>query len=70
MWRLVDFLLEGFVFLIIGRQLPAVLRNLSGYPSAEIVAAVVVTVAVVLLVRPAYLLLLERTREYAGPPRG
>jgi Na+/H+ antiporter len=42
-WRLIDFLLEGFVFLLIGQQLPTVL------------GAVVMTVAVVLLLRPIWL---------------
>ncbi len=54
-WRLIDFLLEGFVFLLIGQQLPTVVRGLGDYPTSTIVAAVVVTLAVVLLLRPIWL---------------
>ncbi|MDP9799422.1 CPA1 family monovalent cation:H+ antiporter [Catenuloplanes nepalensis] len=56
-WRLVDFLLEGFVFLLIGQQLPEVLRGLAGYDTGTVVVAVTVTVGVVLLLRPLWLLL-------------
>ncbi|WP_343708745.1 sodium:proton antiporter [Mycobacterium sp.] len=55
-WRLVNFLLEGFVFLLIGQQLPRILRRLSSYPPQTIIAAVGGTLAVVLLVRPLWLL--------------
>jgi len=58
-WRLVDFLLEGFVFLLIGQQLPAVIRGLSQYDTATIVIAVSITVGVVLLLRPLWLLLTQ-----------
>jgi Na+/H+ antiporter len=54
-WRLADFLLEGFVFLLIGQQLPAVIRGLRHYPAATIVAAGCLTVGIVLLLRPAWL---------------
>jgi monovalent cation/hydrogen antiporter len=55
-WRLVNFLLEGFVFLLIGQQLPAILKGLDEYSTPTIVLAVGVTLAVVLLVRPVWLL--------------
>jgi CPA1 family monovalent cation:H+ antiporter len=55
-WRLVNFLLEGFVFLLIGQQLPRILKGLNDYPIPTIVAAVALTLAVVLLVRPLWLL--------------
>lgn len=58
-WRLVDFLLEGFVFLLIGQQLLPVLRGLDAYPSSTIAAAAGVTLAVVLLMRPVWLLLTQ-----------
>jgi CPA1 family monovalent cation:H+ antiporter len=58
-WRLVNFLLEGLVFLLIGHQLPAILDDLGGYQLSTIVVAVCVTVAVVLLVRPLWLLLTQ-----------
>ncbi len=54
-WQLVNFLLEGLVFLLIGQQLPAVVNNLGGYQLSTIIVAVTVTVAVVLLVRPLWL---------------
>lgn len=58
-WRLVNFLLEGLVFLLIGHQLPAILDDLGGYDLSTIVLAVGVTVAVVLLVRPLWLLITQ-----------
>jgi len=58
-WRLVDFLLEGLVFLLIGQQLPTVIRNLNEYSPATIVSAVAITLGVVLLLRPLWLLLTE-----------
>jgi len=58
-WRLVDFLLEGFVFLLIGQQLPAVVRGLAKYDTATIAVAVAITVGVVLLLRPLWLLLTQ-----------
>ncbi|MGN9909292.1 Na+/H+ antiporter [Phytohabitans sp. LJ34] len=58
-WRLVDFLLEGFVFLLIGQQLPAVVRGLARYDTSTIVIAVAITVGVVLLLRPLWLMLTQ-----------
>ncbi|WP_246277593.1 Na+/H+ antiporter [Phytohabitans rumicis] len=58
-WRLVDFLLEGFVFLLIGQQLPEVVRGLAQYDTSTIVIAVAITVGVVLLLRPLWLLLTQ-----------
>jgi Na+/H+ antiporter len=58
-WRLVDFLLEGFVFLLIGQQLPEVVRGLAHYDTSTIVIAVAITVGVVLLLRPLWLLLTQ-----------
>lgn len=58
-WRLANFLLEGLVFLLIGQQFPAILDGLSGYPVSTIVVATTVTTAVVLLVRPLWLLLTQ-----------
>jgi CPA1 family monovalent cation:H+ antiporter len=58
-WRLVDFLLEGFVFLLIGQQLPNVLRGLGEYETSTIVTASSITVGVVLLLRPLWLWLTE-----------
>src|SRR3954470_14296962 len=58
-WRLVDFLLEGFVFLLIGQQLPKVIAGLSQYATSTIVIASAITVGVVLLLRPLWLWLTE-----------
>ena len=58
-WRLVDFLLEGLVFLLIGQQLPTVVKNLEDYSTATVVTAVAISVGVVLLVRPLWLMLTQ-----------
>jgi monovalent cation/hydrogen antiporter len=58
-WRLVDFLLEGVVFLLIGQQLPTVIGGLGDYDPGTIVTASLITVGVVLLVRPLWLWLTE-----------
>jgi NhaP-type Na+/H+ or K+/H+ antiporter len=58
-WRLVDFLLEGFVFLLIGQQLPEVVRGLRQYGTATIVTAVAISVGTVLLLRPLWLMLTQ-----------
>jgi monovalent cation/hydrogen antiporter len=58
-WRLVAFLLEGVVFLLIGQQLPAVLAGLGDDDTGTILTASLITVGVVLLVRPLYLWLTE-----------
>jgi Na+/H+ antiporter len=64
-WRLVDFLLEGLVFLLIGQQLPEVIRGLGAYDTATIVTAVAVAVGGVLLIRPLWLLLTESLPRWA-----
>jgi Na+/H+ antiporter len=58
-WRLVNFLLEGFVFLLIGQQLPSIVDGLDQYDTSTIVVAVAITLAAVLLVRPLWLLLTQ-----------
>jgi CPA1 family monovalent cation:H+ antiporter len=58
-WRLIDFLLEGLVFLLIGQQLPGVMDELSQYKTSTIVIAVSITVGVVLLLRPLWLMLTQ-----------
>jgi CPA1 family monovalent cation:H+ antiporter len=60
-WRLVEFVLEGFVFLLIGQQLPTVVRGLDAYSTAVIVEAAVTAVGVVLFVRPLFLVLSNLT---------
>lgn len=58
-WRLVDFVLEGFVFLLIGQQLPSVIDGLGQYDTSTTVTAASITVGVVLLLRPLWLWLTE-----------
>ena len=58
-WRLVDFLLEGIVFLLIGQQLPEVIRGLGQYETSTVVIAAAITIGSVLLIRPLWLLLTE-----------
>ncbi|MGY1784966.1 Na+/H+ antiporter [Geodermatophilus sp. SYSU D00698] len=62
-WRLVDFLLEGVVFLLIGQQLPAVIRGLGQYAPSTVVVASLITVGAVLLVRPLWLWLTEHAPQ-------
>src|ERR1700761_4343480 len=58
-WRLIDFLLQGFVFLLIGQQILPVVRGLRAYSAGTIAAAVLVTVGVVLVLRPVWLVLTQ-----------
>ncbi|MGW6199050.1 Na+/H+ antiporter [Kribbella sp. NPDC055110] len=58
-WELVEFLLEGFIFLLIGQQLPAMLNELQTEPPGRVIAAAAVTVGVVLLTRPLWLVLTQ-----------
>jgi Na+/H+ antiporter len=64
-WRLVDFLLEGIVFLLIGQQLPAVVAGLGQYDPSTVVTAVGITLAGVLVLRPLWLLLTESLPRWA-----
>jgi monovalent cation/hydrogen antiporter len=54
-WHLEDFLLQGFVFLLIGQQIVPVVRGLKAYPTTTIWAAAAVSLGVVLLLRPLWL---------------
>jgi len=67
-WRLADFLLQGFVFLLIGQQIVPVVRGLRAYPTPTIATAVAVTVGVVLLLRPVWLALTQQLVR-KGPHR-
>ncbi|MET0419741.1 MAG: Na+/H+ antiporter [Actinoplanes sp.] len=58
-WRLLDFLLEGMVFLLIGQQLPTVVASLSQYSTSTIAIALAISVGVVLLLRPLWLVLTQ-----------
>lgn len=59
-WRIVEYLLEGYVFLLIGQQAPDIIRRLSHYDDGIVLAATVTTVVIVLGVRLAWMLVLGK----------
>lgn len=65
-WQLVEFVLEGVVFLLIGAQLPTVLRGLHAEPASLTIGAILVTLAGVLLVRPVWLILTQTVPRMLG----
>ncbi|WP_229076095.1 Na+/H+ antiporter [Actinoplanes sp. DH11] len=58
-WRLIDFLLEGVVFLLIGQQVPKVIDGLAQYETSTIIIALTITLGVVLLLRPLWLVITQ-----------
>ena len=58
-WHLADFLIQGFVFLLVGQQIAPVVRGLKAYPASTVLAAVAVSLGVVLLLRPLWLALTQ-----------
>ncbi|MFC4065761.1 Na+/H+ antiporter [Actinoplanes subglobosus] len=58
-WRLIDFLLEGAVFLLIGMQVRRTLEGMGEYSWTQITIAVVVTLGAVLLIRPLWLVITQ-----------
>ncbi len=54
-WYLADVLLQGFVFFLIGRQIVPVIRGLQPYRASRVVTAAVISIGVVLLLRPLWL---------------
>ncbi|WP_232323413.1 Na+/H+ antiporter [Catenuloplanes japonicus] len=54
-WHFVEYLLEGYVFVLIGQMLPSTLRALKDYELSTIAGAAGVTLAAVLLLRPIWL---------------
>ena len=54
-WRLVTFLLEGAVFLLIGLQLPQILAGLEGYSGWQVAGWSTAVVLVTLVVRPLWI---------------
>jgi len=65
-WQLIEFVLEGVVFLLIGAQLPSVLRGLHTEPASLTASAIIVTLAGVLLVRPIWLVLTQSVPRMLG----
>jgi CPA1 family monovalent cation:H+ antiporter len=77
-WRMLIFVVNGLAFLLIGLQLPAVLRNVSGFESGEVVGLAVAVCLTVVFVRlvwvfpAAYLprwLIPSLARRDPAPPR-
>jgi CPA1 family monovalent cation:H+ antiporter len=58
-WRLIDFLLEGVVFLLIGQQMKTVVHELNNYDTSTVMIALCVTLGVVLGLRPLWLVLTQ-----------
>jgi Na+/H+ antiporter len=65
-WQFVEFLLEGLVFLLIGQQIPTVLKGLRDEPPGVTAAAILLTLAGVLLVRPLWLVLTQTVPGLLG----
>lgn len=65
-WRFIEFVLEGVVFLLIGAQLPAVVRGLHTEPAGLTASAIAVTLAAVLVVRPVWLFLTQSVPRILG----
>jgi monovalent cation/hydrogen antiporter len=65
-WQLVDFLLEGLVFLLIGQQLPTMLRGLGDESAGSTAATIAATLAAVLLVRALWLFLTQIVPGWFG----
>ena len=65
-WQLVEFLLEGLVFLLIGQQLPEVIKGLRDESTGTILAAAGMTLVAVLLVRPLWLVLTQMVPGWFG----
>lgn len=70
-WEMIEFLLNGFIFVLIGLQLPSILRALSGRPVAQLfwyalaVSLAVIVVRILWVFPAAYLprFLFKRLRE-------
>lgn len=58
-WRLIDFLLEGVVFLLIGQQVKSILGALNDYSWSTIAIALSITLGAVLLIRPLWLVVTQ-----------
>jgi len=79
-WKAVDVVLESFVFLLIGLQLPSVVQGLHGRSVAEVVGATLAVLVTVIVVRlvwvypatyiPRVLSARIREREPSPRPRG
>jgi monovalent cation/hydrogen antiporter len=65
-WRFIEFILEGGVFLLIGAQLPTVVRGLSTESAGLTASAIAVTLAAVLFVRPVWLFLTQSVPRLLG----
>ncbi|MCW2504465.1 MAG: Na+/H+ antiporter [Actinomycetia bacterium] len=76
LWRMADFLLESVVFLLIGLQLPTVIRGLSKYSVSTVLWTTGVVLAIVILIRIVWVYpftygprwLSPRIRSHEPPP--
>jgi Na+/H+ antiporter len=50
-WQMIEFLLNGFIFLLIGLQLPAVVGHLTGHPALQLVRYAVLMSVTVIFIR-------------------
>lgn len=55
-WEVLNFILEGLIFVIVGLELPVVRREMVHYPLGQLVAYAAALSAVIVLVRMAYVL--------------
>jgi CPA1 family monovalent cation:H+ antiporter len=55
-WSLIEYILEGFVFLLIGQQLPDVIDGVQRYPTGSAAAAAGVTIGAILVIRYVWLI--------------
>lgn len=56
LWRMIEFILQGLVFILIGLQLPELLRGLGGYRAGLVAGATVAVLAAVVLGRAVYVI--------------
>ncbi|SNS38494.1 sodium/proton antiporter, CPA1 family [Geodermatophilus saharensis] len=54
LWEVIDFLLTGIVFALIGLELPSILEEVRGLPAGTVVGAAVAVTLAVVLSRPAW----------------
>lgn len=59
-WRIIEYLLEGYVFLLIGQQVPDIVEALDEYATGTVLGAAGATIGAVLVVRLVWIALLRR----------
>src|SRR5262249_32499228 len=66
-WEMVAFLLNGFVFIVIGLQLPEILRGLQGEPLVRLITQALLVSAAAVLVRFAWVFVSARLSCWLSP---